>query len=400
MTTKKICSSAFSRTFLILALATGFSATVGLVGCSTGQDGSSENGDAVPAADAGTDAVPQAAVEDHSGQPDANTPPTANVADASAPPAPDAAAPAAPSDPSAAPPAPAAPTDPSAAAPAPAAPDLAQAPAQATPPAAPDPSAVTPAPAPAADVAANNSQPVANDNSGSSDNYTVQKGDTLMKIAFETYGDLYKWKDIYDQNKDAIKDPNDVPPGTVLKLDKPSVPVALERNGDQYLIKKGDTLGTISNDVYGTPAKWRRLWENNKQLIKNPNRIYAGFYLFYTLTPEEREQFDKKSPAQPKPLADQDSQQPEAQPAAPQQQAPQAQAAPSNAADSMAKQELQQQQQAAPPAPPAQPTAMNNPSSARAPSSVTNVAVAPGQQVARGANDGSMDLNQVVQPGK
>ena len=42
-----------------------------------------------------------------------------------------------------------------------------------------------------------------------------------------------------------------------------------------------NTLGTISNDVYGTTHKWKRLWENNRQLIKDPNRIYAGFYLFY-----------------------------------------------------------------------------------------------------------------------
>jgi nucleoid-associated protein YgaU len=374
MTTKKIYSRAFpARAFLILALATGFSSAVGLVGCSTGQDSAPENADAVPAADAGTDAVPQAAVEDP------NAPPTAPVADA-APPAPsdpNAAAPPAPTDANAAP---AAPADQAAAAPAPAAP-IADA--------APVAPAMDPAPAPAAPVAdaapAAPASPTSSGDmqasSGGSDSYTVQKGDTLMKIAFETYGDLYKWKDIYDANRDSIKDPNAVPPGTVLKMDKPSTPVALERNGDQYLIKKGDTLGTISNDVYGTTAKWKRLWENNKQLIKNPNRIYAGFYLFYTLTPEEREQFDKKSPAQPKPLAEDDS-----QPAAPQQQAAQTQGV------------------TAPPPPsasaPGQPTAMTNPAQVRTPSSVGGVVVAKGPQVARGANDGSLDLNQVVQAGK
>jgi hypothetical protein len=69
--------------------------------------------------------------------------------------------------------------------------------------------------------------------------------------------------------------------GTVLKLEKPATPVTIERNGERYLIKGGDTLGTISNEVYGTTAKWRKLWDNNRQLIHNPNRIYAGFYLYY-----------------------------------------------------------------------------------------------------------------------
>jgi len=391
MTTKKIYSSALpARAFLILALATGFSAAVGLVGCSTGQDGSSDSGDSVPPPDAGTDAVPQAAVEDRSGQPDA-TPPTAPVADAANPPAADAP----PADTAMAAPAPAAPTmDPAMAPAAPPAADMAAAPAAAPLPVAD--AAPAPAPAAAPEMAT----------AGESD-YTVLKGDTLMKIAFETYGDLYKWKSIYDGNRDRIKDPNDVPPGTMLKLEKPSTPVALERNGDQYMIKKGDTLGTISNDVYGTTAKWKRLWENNKQLIKNPNRIYAGFYLFYTLTPEEREQMDKKSPAQPKPLAEDDAapaapqaqQEAAPQPAAPQQQQPQANnMGTGNNMGAMMKNDLQ----AAPPAPPAPaaPQAMNDPASARAPSSVSNVVVARTANVARGANDGSMDLNQVVQPGK
>ena len=110
--------------------------------------------------------------------------------------------------------------------------------------------------------------------------YSVKNGDTLMKIAFEQYGDLYRWKEIYEANHDRIQDPNHVPPGTQLSLNGAGM-VKIEHNGEQYLIKQHDTLGTISKDVYGTPRKWKRLWENNRDLIKDPNKIYAGFYLFY-----------------------------------------------------------------------------------------------------------------------
>lgn len=110
--------------------------------------------------------------------------------------------------------------------------------------------------------------------------YRVKKGDTLMKIAFEQYGDLYRWKEIYQANRENIKDPNHVPPGTQLTLNGAGM-VTIERNGESYLIKRGDTLGVISNDVYGTTRKWKKLWENNRQLIKDPNKIYAGFYLYY-----------------------------------------------------------------------------------------------------------------------
>jgi len=121
-------------------------------------------------------------------------------------------------------------------------------------------------------------EPVAE--TGSGNHYQVKKGDTLMKIAFEQYGDLYRWKEIYNSNRSAIKDPNHVPPGTKLSLNGAGM-VTIERNGESYLIKKGDTLGLISNGVYGTKRKWKKLWENNRQLIKDPNRIYAGFYLYY-----------------------------------------------------------------------------------------------------------------------
>ncbi len=111
--------------------------------------------------------------------------------------------------------------------------------------------------------------------------YKVKRGDTLMKIAFENYGDLYRWKEIYEANRSKIQDPNSVPPGTVLILNGAGQ-VSIDRNGEQYLIKHGDTLGKISTGLYGTSKKWKRLWENNRQLVKDPNKIYAGFYLYYS----------------------------------------------------------------------------------------------------------------------
>jgi LysM repeat protein len=113
------------------------------------------------------------------------------------------------------------------------------------------------------------------------EDYAVQSGDTLMKIAFDVYGDVYQWKNIYEANKDKISDPNSIPKGLVLKLEKPTTPVSVERNGQKYLIKKGDTLGKISDALYGTTDHWKKLWEHNKQLIHDPNKIFSGFYLYY-----------------------------------------------------------------------------------------------------------------------
>lgn len=48
--------------------------------------------------------------------------------------------------------------------------------------------------------------------------YEVQAGDTLSKIAKREYGDANKWKRIYDANTDILKDPDKIYPGQTLKI--------------------------------------------------------------------------------------------------------------------------------------------------------------------------------------
>ena len=48
--------------------------------------------------------------------------------------------------------------------------------------------------------------------------YTVVAGDTLSKIAKREYGDAGQWKRIYEANQDVIKNPDLIYPGTVLRL--------------------------------------------------------------------------------------------------------------------------------------------------------------------------------------
>lgn len=123
--------------------------------------------------------------------------------------------------------------------------------------------------------------------------YSVKRGDTLMKIAFSLYGDIDKWKDIFKLNSDSIHFASRLKEGQMLKYEKPSVAPTLSQNGDPYMIKNGDTLGKIAKDLYGQQGSWRKLFENNKQLIKNPNRIFAGFYLYYQITEAEKAQAEK-----------------------------------------------------------------------------------------------------------
>ncbi len=48
--------------------------------------------------------------------------------------------------------------------------------------------------------------------------YVVQKGDSLSKIAKQEYGNANDWRKIFDANRDIIKNPDLIHPGQTLKL--------------------------------------------------------------------------------------------------------------------------------------------------------------------------------------
>jgi nucleoid-associated protein YgaU len=48
--------------------------------------------------------------------------------------------------------------------------------------------------------------------------YTVAAGDSLSKIAKKLYGDANQWKRIFEANRDQIKNPDLIHPGQKLKI--------------------------------------------------------------------------------------------------------------------------------------------------------------------------------------
>lgn len=53
---------------------------------------------------------------------------------------------------------------------------------------------------------------------GDARTYTVKAGDSLSKIAQREYGDPSKWRQIYEANRDRIKNPDVIQPGWELKI--------------------------------------------------------------------------------------------------------------------------------------------------------------------------------------
>ncbi|WBA83379.1 LysM peptidoglycan-binding domain-containing protein [Endozoicomonas sp. GU-1] len=119
-----------------------------------------------------------------------------------------------------------------------------------------------------------------NDLSYSLGYYTVNQNDTLMKIAFEIYGDYEQWIVIKNANSEKIDPENVIKQGVTLTFPEPTDKFVQSKKGDPYLIKRGDTLASIARNTYGSSRHWKAIWKNNTRLIKDPDKIFAGFTIY------------------------------------------------------------------------------------------------------------------------
>jgi nucleoid-associated protein YgaU len=105
--------------------------------------------------------------------------------------------------------------------------------------------------------------------------HTVVDGEFLQKISeYEAiYADPTKWPRIYRANKDQISDPNLIYPGWVLQI-----PRDWPRN---WVVKQDEYLSKIASywEIYDDPMQWTRIYEANKDQIRDPDIIWPDWEL-------------------------------------------------------------------------------------------------------------------------
>jgi nucleoid-associated protein YgaU len=55
--------------------------------------------------------------------------------------------------------------------------------------------------------------------------------------------------------------------------------MSVEQSGPEakfYTVKSGDTLSKISKDAYGDANQYTKIFEANRPMLKNPDKIYPG----------------------------------------------------------------------------------------------------------------------------
>jgi nucleoid-associated protein YgaU len=115
--------------------------------------------------------------------------------------------------------------------------------------------------------------------------YRVRERDSLTKIARKEYGSEEHWRWLAEVN--GIKNPGKLKIGDLIQLPpRPTGPVAAGAPatpasavpavaaGTQHLVKKGETIGEISQRYYGTSKDWKRILDANG--LKRAEDLKAG----------------------------------------------------------------------------------------------------------------------------
>ena len=118
---------------------------------------------------------------------------------------------------------------------------------------------------------------------GSKMSYIVKRGETLSVIAQNIYGDMNMWQEMATLT--GMENPNRIYPGDVVyyQLTDSSVAFAtayenVERA--EVVVQSGDTLASISENVYGDAGQWKSVWRQNDQ-IDNPDRLEIGQVIYF-----------------------------------------------------------------------------------------------------------------------
>jgi LysM repeat protein len=61
-----------------------------------------------------------------------------------------------------------------------------------------------------------------------------------------------------------------------LRVPPPAKEEEPEEKSEIYEIVSGDTLGKIADRFYGKPSEYMRIFEANREIIEDPDRIYPG----------------------------------------------------------------------------------------------------------------------------
>jgi LysM repeat protein len=97
--------------------------------------------------------------------------------------------------------------------------------------------------------------------------YIVQPGDTLGIIASRFLGSATRWPEIFNSNRDTIRNPDRIRVGQALRI-----PLQMRT----HVVQRGETLQKIAARLLGSSSRWRQIFNVNRDRIQNPDLLRVG----------------------------------------------------------------------------------------------------------------------------
>lgn len=107
---------------------------------------------------------------------------------------------------------------------------------------------------------------------------TVDRGDSLWRLAEIYYGDGMEWHKIAAANASLVGDHGQhlLEPGWQLTIPDVAHQQRDAQPGETYEVRQGDNLSTIAESAYGDAGQWRQIFDANHDQIHDPDEINVG----------------------------------------------------------------------------------------------------------------------------
>ena len=115
--------------------------------------------------------------------------------------------------------------------------------------------------------------------------YTWQQGDSFLALSERYFGSKLHVNRLLSNNEgldDGDLRAGDqilVPVRAAAAAEKAAPGTTPSGVASTYTVRSGDVLGTISQAVYGTSQSWRKIFDANRDLLADPNRLEVGMVL-------------------------------------------------------------------------------------------------------------------------
>lgn len=116
----------------------------------------------------------------------------------------------------------------------------------------------------------------------------VEPGDSLSILAHQHLGSSDRWRELFDANRDKLKQPNAIQVGMKLRLpsantqntssQSPQPPTSGSKTGT-YVVKPSDSLSSIAQKTLGDPNRWEEVFKVNRKRLRDPDDIQVGLRL-------------------------------------------------------------------------------------------------------------------------